>query len=36
LTPLTTVDHKRIGVLYGDTSFLFVMRAGLESLFMRT
>jgi cytochrome c oxidase subunit I len=33
---LTTVDHKRIGVLYGGTSFLFFVLAGLESLLMRT
>jgi cytochrome c oxidase subunit I len=33
---LTTVDHKRIGILYGGTSFLFFLLAGLESLLMRT
>src|SRR6266536_3117650 len=34
-TWLTTVDHKRIGILYGGTSFAFFLLAGLESLLMR-
>ena len=34
-TWLTTVDHKRIGILYGTTSFVFFLLAGLESLLMR-
>src|SRR5216683_7636782 len=33
---LTTVDHKRIGILYGTTSFAFFLLGGLESLLMRT
>ena len=32
---LTTVDHKRIGVLYFSTAFLFFLLGGLEALFMR-
>ena len=32
---LTTVDHKRIGVLYGVTAFLFFMLGGLEALAIR-
>ncbi len=32
---LTTVDHKRIGILYGATAFAFFLLAGLESLLMR-
>ena len=32
---LTTIDHKRIGVLYGVTSFLFFLLGGLEALIMR-
>ena len=30
-----TVDHKRIGILYGVTSFLFFMIGGLEALLIR-
>ena len=33
---LTTVDHKRIGVLYGYTSFIFFLLGGLEALLIRT
>ena len=33
---LTTVDHKRIGVLYGTTAFAFFLLGGLEALLMRT
>ncbi len=32
---LTTVDHKRIGVLYGVTAFLFLLVGGLEALLIR-
>jgi len=32
---VTTVDHKRIGVLYGTTAFLFFLIGGLEALVMR-
>jgi cytochrome c oxidase subunit 1 len=33
---LTTIDHKRIGILYGATAFAFFIVAGLEALAMRT
>ena len=32
---ITTVDHKRIGVLYGTTAFTFFIFGGLEALVMR-
>ena len=32
---VTTVDHKRIGILYGVTAFIFFLLAGIEALFMR-
>ena len=32
---LTTVDHKRIGVLYGVTAFLFFLMGGVEALLIR-
>ncbi len=32
---ITTVDHKRIGIMYGATSFLFFLLGGLEALIMR-
>jgi cytochrome c oxidase subunit 1 len=32
---LTTVDHKRIGILYGVTAFLFFLLGGVEALFIR-
>jgi cytochrome c oxidase subunit 1 len=32
---LTTVDHKRIGILYVVTSLFFFLLGGLLSLFMR-
>jgi len=32
---LRTVDHKRIGLLYGVTAFAFFLVGGLEALFMR-
>ena len=33
---LTTVDHKKIGALYGITGFLFFLLAGLEAVAIRT
>jgi cytochrome c oxidase subunit 1 len=35
LSWLTTIDHKRIGVLYGLTSLAFMGVAGIEALLMR-
>ncbi|MEK7214784.1 MAG: cytochrome c oxidase subunit I [Chloroflexota bacterium] len=32
---MTTVDHKRIGVLYGVTSFIFFLIGGIEALMLR-
>src|SRR3989449_10932270 len=32
---LTTVDHKRIGILYGVTSFMFFLVGGSEALLIR-
>src|SRR5215216_1857473 len=32
---LTTVDHKRIGILYGTTAFIFFLIGGLEALMIR-
>jgi cytochrome c oxidase subunit 1 len=32
---ITTVDHKRIGILYGVTSFLFFLVGGIEALLVR-
>jgi len=32
---LTTVDHKRIGILYGITAFLFFIVGGTEALLIR-
>ena len=32
---LTTVDHKRIGILYGVTAFLFFLTGGVEALIIR-
>jgi cytochrome c oxidase subunit 1 len=32
---LTTVDHKRIGILYGGCAFVFFAIGGLEALLMR-
>ena len=32
---LTTVDHKRIGILYGVTAFIFFVIAGVEAILMR-
>jgi cytochrome c oxidase subunit 1 len=33
---ITTVDHKRIGILYGVISFLFFLVGGIEALLVRT
>lgn len=33
---ITTVDHKRIGILYGATAFAFFLVGGLEALIIRT
>ena len=32
---ITTVDHKRIGVLYGVTAFIFFLIGGIEALMIR-
>jgi len=32
---ITTTDHKRIGILYGVTAFVFFLIGGLEALFIR-
>src|SRR4051794_2463064 len=32
---ITTVDHKRIGVLYGVTAFTFFLFGGVEALLIR-
>src|SRR2546423_12823412 len=32
---ITTVDHKRIGVLYGFTAFAFFLIGGFEALLIR-
>src|SRR3954451_17859845 len=32
---ITTVDHKRIGILYGATAFLFFLLGGIEALLLR-
>src|SRR3954471_6476750 len=32
---ITTVDHKRIGILYGVTAFLFFLVGGIEALLIR-
>jgi cytochrome c oxidase subunit 1 len=31
----TTVDHKKIGILYGATAFLFFLTGGIEALLIR-
>ncbi|MBW3588650.1 MAG: cytochrome c oxidase subunit I [Actinobacteria bacterium] len=31
----TTVDHKRIGILYGTTAFMFFLLGGIEALVIR-
>jgi cytochrome c oxidase subunit 1 len=32
---ITTVDHKRIGIMYGVTAFLFFLVGGIEALLVR-
>ncbi len=32
---ITTVDHKRIGILYGASAFIFFLLGGIEALIMR-
>lgn len=32
---ITTVDHKKIGILYGVTAFLFFLLGGIEALLIR-
>ena len=32
---ITTVDHKKIGIMYGYAAFLFLLLGGLEALFLR-
>ena len=32
---LTTVDHKKIGILYGVTSLIFLLVGGLEAMLIR-
>jgi len=33
---MTTVDHKKIGILYGFTSFVFFIIGGIQALIMRS
>jgi cytochrome c oxidase subunit I len=33
---VTTVDHKKIGIMYGATSFFFLLVGGIEALMIRT
>src|SRR5260370_9440690 len=33
---VTTTDHKRIGLMYMYTAFIFFLLAGIEALIMRT
>ena len=35
LSWLTTVDHKRIGILYGVSAFAFFLIGGIEALIIR-
>ena len=32
---LTTIDHKKIGILYGVSAFILFITGGLEALYMR-
>ena len=32
----TTVDHKKIGLMYGATAFVFFIVGGLEALLIRS
>ena len=33
---LTTIDHKKIGVLYGVTAFIMFLTGGIEAMLIRT
>ena len=33
---ITTIDHKRIGILYGVTAFVLFLMGGIEAMLMRT
>ena len=33
---ITTVDHKKIGIMYGCAAFFFFLVGGIEALFIRT
>jgi cytochrome c oxidase subunit I len=33
---ITTIDHKRIGILYGVSALIFLLLGGVEALFIRT
>ena len=33
---LTTIDHKKIGVLYGVTAFIMFLTGGIEAILIRT
>ena len=33
---ITTVDHKKIGIMYGYAAFFFLLLGGLEALILRT
>ena len=33
---MTTIDHKRIGILYGVSAFFFLLLGGVEALIIRT
>ncbi len=33
---LTTVDHKKIGIMYGASAFIFFLVGGIEALILRT
>ena len=32
---ITTIDHKKIGILYGVTAFILFLSGGIEALLMR-
>src|SRR5688572_7735118 len=32
---ITTVDHKKIGILYGASAFIFFLIGGIEALLLR-
>ncbi|MBK5229093.1 MAG: hypothetical protein JJE05_11365, partial [Actinobacteria bacterium] len=33
---VTTVDHKKIGIMYGVSAFIFFIAGGVEALLLRT